>query len=61
MKKEKLPPMPLVRNEGYMPLVRNYKTIPVFKRLHPVTITRKVQFAPTNYKVATQNKPTKKG
>jgi hypothetical protein len=54
-------PMPLVRNEGYMPLVRNYKIIPTFKRLHPITITRKVEFAQRNYKIATQNKPTTRG
>ena len=48
--------MGLVRNYSKIPLVRNYKVIPEFRNLHPVTITRKVEFAPHSYKIATPKK-----
>ena len=52
MKRKDLPPMELVRNDKVIPLVRNYRLIPQFRRLHPVKITRNVEFAPHNYKIA---------
>ena len=52
MRRKTLPPMPLVRNYRDIPLVRNYKEIPEFRMATGIKITRKVEFAPHNYKIA---------